>query len=65
MSWTVTASNAASAAENRPVYTFFSIFRTLKVRAKTHEDKHSIGISFPTFRPLLILFLDPFEIHRK
>ena len=38
--------------------TFSMLFSTEKeVKAETYEDKHSIGVSFPTFRSLLVLFL--------
>ena len=30
---------------------------------KTHEDKYSIGLSFPTFHHLRVLCKCPFEIH--
>jgi hypothetical protein len=65
MSWTVIASNAASATENRPVYIFFVIFRSIGGKAKTHEEKHPYGMFLPTFYPLLVLFLGPIEIHRE
>ena len=32
-------------------------------RLKTHEDKHSFGISFPTFHHILVLFTSPIKIH--
>ena len=30
---------------------------------KTHEDKHSFGISFPTFDHIRVLFDSPIEVH--
>jgi hypothetical protein len=30
---------------------------------KTHEDKHSIGISFPTFHHIRVLLDSPIEVH--
>ena len=32
---------------------------------RTHEDEHSIGISFPTFCHILVYFLGSIEIHSK
>jgi hypothetical protein len=34
-------------------------------RMKTHEDEHSIGISFPTLCHILVYFLSSIEIHSK
>jgi len=33
--------------------------------AKTHEEKHPIGVPFPTFYHVIILFPGPTEIHRE
>jgi hypothetical protein len=49
---------------NRSIF-FYVIRKSMGGRAKTHEDKHSIGISFPTFCHLSVLFLGNIEIHRK
>src|SRR6266851_2069838 len=49
---------------NRSIF-FYVIRKSMGGRAKTHEDKHSIGISFPTFCHLPVLFLGNIEIHRE
>jgi hypothetical protein len=33
--------------------------------AKTHKDKHPIGVPFPTVCHPTVLFLGPTEIHRE
>ena len=32
---------------------------------KTYEDKHALGITFPTFRHLYVLFFSQIEIHSE
>jgi hypothetical protein len=65
ISWTVTASNAATAAENKPVYIFYVIRKSMGGMVKTYEDKQSFGVTFPTFCHLHVLFLGNIEIHRE
>jgi hypothetical protein len=65
ISWTVTASNAATAAENKPVYVFHVIRKSMGGTVITHEDKQSFSVSFPTFCHLHVLFLGNSEIHRE
>ena len=61
----VTASNAATAAENTPVCIFYVKRKVMGGGTKTYEDKHSIGITFPTFCHLYVLFFGQIEIHSE
>lgn len=61
----VTASNAATAAENRPVCICYVILKSVEGTTKTYEDKHALGITFPTFRHLYVLFFGQIEIHSE
>jgi hypothetical protein len=63
---TVTARSAATAAENRPVYSV-PIFAqsSIDVNMSTHNDEDPISIFLPAFNHLPILLLCDFGVYGK
>jgi hypothetical protein len=65
-SWTDTATNAATAAENKPVFDFGINVRIGPTRRMTtYEDENTVCVSFPVLRHLLVLFSGQLQVHRK
>jgi hypothetical protein len=65
-SWTDTATNAATAAENKPVFDVgMNLRRGTARRMTTHEDKNTVCVSFPILGHLLVLFSGQLQVHGK
>jgi len=64
-SWTDTATNAATAAENKPVFDLgVNVRRSAKGRM-THKDENTVCVSFPVLGYLLVLFCSKLQVHRE
>jgi hypothetical protein len=57
-SWTVTARRAATAAENRPVYSIpVYVRKYMNAGTGTYKNENPISILLPTLNHLVVLFL--------
>jgi hypothetical protein len=64
--WTVTASSAATAAENKPVCSFPCCYVQGKIdadTAETHENEEPFGIFLPAIGHLVVLILCGLGVH--
>ena len=59
----VTASNAATVAENKPVYVFRLSYAEMEAEDEAHENQDPICRFLPEFGNSIVLFLSDLRVH--